>query len=246
MTCQESIVVLSPDWTCAAVAAALAHDRPETTGDGGGWPMSGDALALLTALVAELECAHVLEFGSGTSTVALARAVGELAEPGAVTAVENDPAARASTRAALRAAGAAERAVVQLAPLVARRVDGRHLPVYRLDAARFAHTAAPGLIVIDGPPSMLGGREGSIRQALGLADVGTLVLLDDADRPGEIATLAAVERAYGSALQRIPTPGFARGLAALVVTAAIPVRIGPVDVAPPAPVKTPYPQEVVR
>lgn len=82
---------------------------------------------------------------------------------------------------------------------------------------------------------MLGGREGSLRQALGLAAVGTLVLLDDADRAAETATLAAVEHAYGTALQRIPTPGFARGLAAFVVTGPVTVRIEPVDVTPPTP-----------
>lgn len=208
-----------------AVSAGRAQPPPN---DAGGWPMADDALALLTALVTELAPAHVVEFGSGQSTVALAASTGRLEVPGALTALENDPVLRRRTRAALDEAGLlSARVVVQSAPLVVRRVAGRHLPVYHLRRRGFASPVTPDLIVVDGPPSMLGGREGALLQALSLAGQGTLVLLDDADRPHETEALAAVTRRYGAALQGLSSPGFARGIAAFVVTAPIHVRVEP-------------------
>jgi len=224
---------MSEEQTALATRAALAAAAATATGhqsvdDAGGWPMADDALTLLSALVVELAPAHVVEFGSGRSTVALVQATARLPAPGAVTALENDPVVRRATRAALAAAGLlSDRVVVQSAPLVVRRVAGRHLPVYHLRRRSFASTATPGLVVVDGPPSMLGGREGSLLQALGLAGVGTLILLDDADRPHETEVLAAATRTYGAALERLACPGFARGLGAFVVTAPLHVRIDP-------------------
>jgi hypothetical protein len=71
---------------------------------------------------------------------------------------------------------------------------------------------------------MLGGREGSLRQALSLAAVGSVVLLDDADRRAEAEVLAAVRHSHEGCLEAVPCPGFARGLGALVVTAPARVR----------------------
>lgn len=221
-------VVRLPGATAVALLAATAAADHGCGDDRGGWPMAGDAVGLLTALVAELRAAHVVEFGSGRSTVALAQAAARLPVPGAVTVIENDPEVYGATRAALAAAGvASDRVAVQAAPLVVRRIAGRHLPVYHLRRGDFASAAVPDLVVVDGPPSMLGGRQGALLQALGLAGVGTLVLLDDADRPQEAAVLDSAVRTYRGRLEQLPAPGFSRGLGALVVTAPLDVPVDP-------------------
>jgi predicted O-methyltransferase YrrM len=206
----------------AAVERALAAAAGVADGaDGGGWAMAPDAVAFVAALARR--CSSVVEFGSGASTAALADAV---SPGGRVVSIDNDPDAVAATRAALHGAGLAECAEVVFAPLVARRIDGRHLPVYLLDSAKVADADGPGLIVVDGPPSKLGGREGALRQALSLAGPGTVVVLDDAAREEDAQAFAAVAAHHRSCIQILDTPGFARGLAALVVTAPPAVVVG--------------------
>jgi hypothetical protein len=46
------------------------------------------------------------------------------------------------------------------------------------------------LVLIDGPPSLLGGREGTLYLVMEFARPGTLVLLDDASRAQEQSALA--------------------------------------------------------
>lgn len=215
---------LTPQRSLAAISKALAQvsELPRPRIDGGGWPMAADALAFLQALVDELSPRHIVEFGSGLSTVALARAVAGLDEPGAVTTIENDPAACRAAKGALVNAGVP--ATVQFAPLVVRRVDGRHLPVYDLRQHRFARSGAADIIIVDGPPSKLGGREGSLRQALSLATVGTIVILDDADRTADAEVFSSVFKGHHDQLQQVHCAGFDRGLGVFVVTSPVDVR----------------------
>ncbi len=215
---------LTPQRSLAAISKVLAQvsELPRPRTDGGGWPMAADALAFLQALVEELSPRHIVEFGSGLSTVALARAVAGLDEPGAVTTIENDPAACRAVKAALVNAGVP--ATVQFAPLVVRRVDGRHLPVYDLRQHRFARSDAADIIIVDGPPSKLGGREGSLRQALSLATVGTIVILDDADRTVDAEVFSSVIKGHHDQLQQVDCAGFDRGLGMVIVTSPVDVR----------------------
>lgn len=213
----------------AEIALRAAHAQVDFDADGtdsGGWAMAPDALGFVRALIAETKATHIIEFGAGTSTVEAARALAELGTHGTVTTLENDPDAAVTTRAALDAAGVAAHADIVFAPLVARRVDGRHLGIYHADPGTFTQTAPPDVIVVDGPPSKLGGREGSLRQALSFAAVGTIVLLDDADRDEETAVLDAVERTHAHCVTRVALDGFARGLGALIVTGVCGVRFG--------------------
>jgi predicted O-methyltransferase YrrM len=184
--------------------------------------MAADAVAFLQALIGELSPRHIVEFGSGMSTVALARAAAGLENPGAVTTIENDPAACRAVKTALVSAGVS--ATIQFAPLVVRRVDGRHLPVYDLRQHRFASNAGADIIIVDGPPSKLGGREGSLRQALSLATVGTIVILDDADRAVDAEVFSSVVRSHRDQLQPVDCDGFDRGLGVFVVTSPVAVH----------------------
>jgi hypothetical protein len=72
-------------------------------------------------------------------------------------------------------------------------------------------------VVIDGPPVVLGGREGTLYQAMDFARRGTVVLLDDADRTEERATLAHWQQSLGDAIEVRRLPGFAKGMVAILV-----------------------------
>jgi len=175
--------------TRGALEAALADTTPvdlswiDPPPAPDGWTLAADALRFLTRLVAHMRPGHVLEFGSGLSTRALARACAALAPPGAVSSIDHDPEFGAiAARALADTPVPGGRVAVQIAPLVARDYGGKLVPVYHLDAARFASPRPVDLVVVDGPTVVLGGREGTLYQALQFARPGTLLVLDDADR----------------------------------------------------------------
>lgn len=181
------------------------------------WTLADDTLRFLCRLVGRLKPAHVVEFGSGASTRALARA-GSTSDPRPhIVALENDPLFRRRTRRALDDDGTAGAVDVRLTPVVARPWYGRVVPVYHLTRPLLSRSPAPSLLLVDGPPLPLGGREGSLLQAVHLAGGGAVVLLDDADRPSERQALARVEELCGDHVERLALPGFAKGLEALVV-----------------------------
>jgi predicted O-methyltransferase YrrM len=185
--------------------------------------MAPDALRFLASLVSLLSPRHVLEFGSGRSTSVLAWAGAGLAAPSRVTSVEHD---RLFLCAAARALQAQPRKCpvrFQFAPLVARDCTQRLVPMYDWRPARFASRLPPDLVVIDGPPSVLGSREGTLYQVLEVARQGTLVLLDDVNRPYEQLVLKRWQEHLGEAIEVRLFPAFAKGLAAILIHEAVPI-----------------------
>jgi hypothetical protein len=91
--------------------------------------------------------------------------------------------------------------------------------MYYLRRTRFASPLPLDLVLIDGPPAVLGGREGTLYQALEFARPGTIVLLDDANRSEEQAALSG----WRTVLEVSLLPGFRKGMAAIVVRQPIPV-----------------------
>lgn len=186
------------------------------------WSLDSRSLAFLDKLVHRLQPRGVLELGSGRSTVVLARAVSELSRPAAIVSVESDPFHHRRTADMLAAAEMC--GVVHLAPahVVARRLHGRYVPVYYLDAAvDREHALRPAwadLVLVDGPPLPLGGREGALYQALHAAREGAVVLLDDSRRDSERVLLSRVLSLFDGSVEVMNMLGFAKGLAAVVVT----------------------------
>jgi predicted O-methyltransferase YrrM len=213
-----------------AIERARANAREEdlawvgTLPPSDGWMLAPDALRLLMRLVEVLQPRHILEFGSGLSTRALARACGRLLGPRAVSSVDHDPdfgplAARDYAQAA---APANVRVRFQVAPVVARDCGGQLLPVYRWRPAAFASRRPLDLVVIDGPATILGGREGTLYQAMDYARPGTVMVLDDAGRPEERAAVARWRETLGSAIESQYFPEFAKGLTVIVVREPVP------------------------
>jgi predicted O-methyltransferase YrrM len=190
---------------------------------GESWSLSTTALRFLVSLVKHLKPRHIVEFGSGLSTHVLARSCAELDLSCRITSIDNDPEFGDVTARNIRELKLNNIAKIQIAPLVARDCAGRILPQYLLKRKYFASQRLPDLVVIDGPPAALGGREGIMYQVMDFTQVGTLVLLDDANRPGEKDALSKWQANLGNAIKVNYLPGFAKGMAAIVVREPIPI-----------------------
>ncbi len=207
--------------------AIAALDLPTAPGcdtdrrDPDDWSLGTHGLRLLEALVAAARPRVVVEFGSGASTAALARACAALDPPAGLVALENDPEFMRRTAAILEEAGVADHALLVAAPVVARRRNGRYVPVYHLGANDRPWSDPADLVVLDGPPLPLGGREGALDQALHAARPGAIVVLDDARRDSEQSLLARALRRHEASIEAINVLGFPKGLAVIMVTGRI-------------------------
>ena len=220
---QEPAVAAAFSALEAALADPKESDITALLAEQNEWALPLDEQRFLASLVAHLKPQHILEMGSGTSTQALARASSQLEAPCCITSVEHDPDFRRSTIRGLadhRQAG--YRIALQFAPLVLRECGGKLLPVYRLRPQRFAASRPADLVLIDGPPAALGGREGTLYQVLDFARSGTLVLLDDANRSEERAVLSRWQCNLGDAIEVKLLPEFSHGMAAIIIRKPIP------------------------
>ena len=180
--------------------------------------MAGDGLRYLTALAKLLKPQHILEFGSGISTQVLARATEAYPEKCSITSVDHDPifGKQVATKFS-RKKKTSCRVNFQIAPITARPFGDQWLPAYLLTHSRFASSRLVDLVIIDGPPKVLGGREGVLYQAMDFSKPGTVVLLDDAARSDEQKIISNWKRNLGDAIDVIELPGFIRGMAAIII-----------------------------
>ena len=182
------------------------------------WALAPDALRFITSLVTQLRPRHILEFGSGISTRVLARAAS--AQPGrcCITSVDHDPefGGKAATDYFQHPEDGCT-VTMQIAPIVARDCGGKLLPVYFVDRSQVCSLEPVDLVVVDGPTTVLGGREGVLYQALEFARAGTIVLIDDADRAAERDALKHWQESLGDAIEVILLKGFKKGMAAVIV-----------------------------
>ncbi len=151
--------------------------------------LGADALLALARILRSHKPRHVLEFGSGASTLILAHYFSKMAlgpQP-RVFSIEHDPVWLEATCSWLKANGLERHVRVLHAPLSAQCLEGREWPGYRLGPEEQALLeATPGfdLCLIDGPPGSVG-RLLSLPLAAPHLRPGALVLLDDAYRAGE-------------------------------------------------------------
>jgi hypothetical protein len=162
-----------------------------------------------------------LEFGSGLSTRVMARASASLGGTRWITSIDHDPVFAHAAARQLADQDNHCQISFQLAPLVARECTGRSLPMYHIQADQLASSLPADLVVIDGPPAVLGGREGVLYQALDFARPGTVVVVDDAARDMERLALSHWRDNLGDAVELKMLPGFAKGMAIAVVNQVI-------------------------
>jgi hypothetical protein len=181
-----------------------------------GWTLAPDALRFVTSIVQTLKPRHILELGSGLSTRVLSRAAGPLSPKCVISSVDHDPQFNWDTTGAAAEENGAK-VKFQLAPLVVREFGGKLLGAYLIQTSKLAAKRAVDLVVIDGPPVNLGGREGTLYQVMDFVQPGTIVLLDDSKRPEEKAALKAWKDNLGDAISVEQLPGFGKGMAAVVI-----------------------------
>ena len=197
-----------------AEAVDLSWIQPPPTADG--WTLAPDALRFVTRMVEILRPRHILELGSGLSTRVLSRAAGALSPRCVISSVDHDPQYNWDTGGgANEESGAKVR--FQLAPLVVREFGGKLVGAYLIQAAKLASKRPVDLVVIDGPPVNLGGREGTLYHVMDFARPGTVALLDDSKRPEEKAAIEAWRDNLGDAVTIEQLPGFGKGMAAVVI-----------------------------
>lgn len=207
-----------------AAGVDLSWINPQPTADG--WTLAPDALRFLMALIPRLKPRHIIEMGSGLSSRVLAKACAPLKPRCAISSIDHDPefgpiAAREFQE---QVGSLGVKAKFQTAPIVARLYGGKILPVYHLAANRLSTKRPADLLVIDGPPVNLGGREGTLYQAMELTRPGTLVLLDDANRNEERATVTHWQDTLGEAIEVVRLPGFTKGMTAVIVNEVVPAE----------------------
>ncbi len=185
------------------------------------WSLHADALKFLVALVHELRPAHILELGCGLSTRVLAWAAADAEVACRITSLDNDPEHAAATARRLEQQELHCPVELEVAPLVLREVGGEVLPTYLADLHDLL-PAPPDLVLIDGPPAPLGGREGTLYRVLAVAQPGTVAILDDADRPDEAAILERWQANLGPAVEIQRLDALTGGMAAIVVRDPVP------------------------
>jgi predicted O-methyltransferase YrrM len=165
----------------AEIESALPDGRDD-------YEISADLARLIAGIVLTRRPQSVLEFGSGRSSLVIARAL-TAAGGGRLTAVEHQPVfGREAWLLAERAAGVDAR-------LIASRVrvtltPGGPFNGYVDTAPALSARAPYDLVLIDGPPGPLG-RDWTLFAAIRHLRPGALIIVDDTDRPGE---RRAVER----------------------------------------------------
>jgi hypothetical protein len=107
---------------------------------------------------------------------------------------------------------------------------GRYVPTYHLDdpidRAGVLAPASADLILVDGPPLPLGGREGALYQALHAARQGAVIVLDDSRRDSERSLLTRLLSRFEGSLEATNLLGYEKGLATIVITEQVHEDIG--------------------
>ena len=177
----------------------------------GGWAADALLMQYAVELLLEVRPRLVVECGSGSSTIILARCLHRLGT-GRLVSLEHDPVHARRTQAQLQLHGLEDVVTVVTAPLDERRtVDGRTFQWY-------ASGYEPGLdepvqvLFVDGPPGIVGPR--ARYPALPLLRPhlapGCVILLDDGDRPDERSIARDWSSERGLAAVRLPTGRGAR------------------------------------
>jgi predicted O-methyltransferase YrrM len=183
------------------------------------WPMAHDSLIFVVNLIASLTPKHILEFGSGLSTYVMGEACRVLKFNCKITSVDHDPEFGANVaKRYLSMTQAGKNINFVFAPLVARSFGGKFFPSYYFKPVQAQSIGCADLVLIDGPPNYLGGREGILYQSMDFASPGTIAILDDANRDEEKRIISNWQDALGNNIEINLLKGFKKGLAAVVIS----------------------------
>jgi predicted O-methyltransferase YrrM len=195
-------------------AIPLATDSPMARPWLGGFALSPTTAAALVRLVAEVRPQRIVELGPGQSTLLLLQLRQQLHLDFSITAIEHDPGYFARLQALLAALPDSDAVRLVHAPLGNLAIPGWVGSWYQSEAVD-AVGEDVDIILVDGPPhdTAASARYPALQFALRHLKDGGLLLLDDADRPGEAAVvnrwlteeprLTLVSRSHEWALLRV-------------------------------------------
>lgn len=155
----------------------------------GWWSLGQETLSWLAARVIASKPTRVLEFGSGVSTVVLAKAMRELHPEGRalVVSIEQSMAHAADTNVRLRRADLQTAAHVVVAPLVSLNVQGWDTTCYDIASVVGDLGVQPfDLVVVDGPFGPPRCRFATLPLTAALLTDSAEVVMDDALRDAEL------------------------------------------------------------
>jgi hypothetical protein len=157
----------------------------------GVWSLGAATLDFLEIQVQIRGPLTVLEFGSGISTVCLARYMLELhgSVDARVFSLEQDNNYARQTRQLLGKLHLEGLARVIEVPVIEQVIEGKKTRCYDLDAANFTRAFGdrhPDFILIDGPMSRTGSRYGVVPLIRNMVGSGAHFFLDDALRDSEL------------------------------------------------------------
>jgi hypothetical protein len=157
-----------------------------------GWHLRAEAMKLVAQIVAEVRPRLVLELGSGSSTVLLARQCASLGGEARVVSVEERPLFAARTSRLLRHHNLLDRVSLVVSPVVRTRIGHWRGYCYEMSDSGVASAMAGNqaeLVLIDGPMSAWTMRGDCRYATLPLIrrwlTNSAIVLVDDADRRQE-------------------------------------------------------------
>lgn len=153
----------------------------------GDWAAAPDMLMELVSTIDRHRPGLVVELGSGISTVVIARRLQQLGH-GRLVTLEHDGDFARTTQEALEMHSLTDVVQLVVAPLGPVRQDDRDLVWYQVspDVLEAAGDAID-MLFVDGPPGRSGplARYPALPLLRHLLAPGALILVDDADRPGE-------------------------------------------------------------
>lgn len=200
------------------IAIDHAHDRPRVLGSAVDvrWNPGTVAPDLAEYLIQALLLRRpksVLECGCGVSTLILASALRTLGQQHQLLSLEHDGFWAGQIRSLLEAEQLSACADVVEARLEPFRATNRCYSWYSA-RERVEATAPYDLVFVDGPPAVRSsdaGREAALYALFPLMRPGALLVLDDGNRPGERAAVAAWQKDYADQI-RVSYVDLKRGL----------------------------------
>lgn len=156
----------------------------------GTWSLGARSIAFVMSSLAEERPAVIIEFGSGASTVCIARLAAQMDPSPTVISIEQDEEQVARTRSLLKRLPPSDLNIHLIhAPLVRAEHPGRQTSRYAIPKGALEHAlggSPVGMVLVDGPAAEDGARYETIPLVRHHLTPGALVLLDDALRDGEL------------------------------------------------------------
>lgn len=177
----------------------------------GSWAMDPASCRFLAGFVRALGAKRIIEFGSGFSTLMMAREIAPL-ENNYLLSIDDSPHYSALAKEALDNSGCQSKVEFRVAPLRPRLYGPRLLLSYRLPKGLLEALGPFDLALIDAPHCDYG-RESVFYDVFKALAPGGYLILDDANREDtERAYVRTWQAAYGDAIDPILLEGIGNGL----------------------------------